>query len=58
MPNINQFCKSKEQIENELNDIEKNYNDYYSEMKKNNEKEEEIKGTYSNIIKEMNEKIV
>ena len=58
LPNINQFCKSKEQIENELNDIEKNYNDYYSEMKKNNEKEEEIKGTYSSIIQEMNEKLV
>ena len=40
LPNINQFCKSKEQIENELNDIENNYNEYYSEMKKNNEKEE------------------
>ena len=58
LPNINQFCKSKEQIQNELNDIEKNYNDYYSEMKKNNEKEEEIKGTYSSIIQEMNEKLV
>ena len=57
LPNINQFCKSKEQIDNELNDIEKNYNDYYTEMKKNNEKEEEIKGTYSSIIQEMNEKL-
>ena len=27
-------------------------------MKKNNEKEEEIKGTYSSIIQEMNEKLV
>ena len=58
LPNINQFCKSKEQIENELNDIENNYNEYYSEMKKNNEKEEEIKGTYSSIIQEMNEKLI
>ena len=27
-------------------------------MKKNNEKEEEIKGTYSSIIHEMNEKLM
>ena len=27
-------------------------------MKKNNEKEEEIKGTYSSIIQEMNEKLM
>ena len=58
LPFINQFCKSKEQRENELNDIENNYNEYYSEMKKNNEKYEEIKGTYSSIIQEMNEKLV
>ena len=58
LPYINQFCKSKEQRENELNDIENNYNEYYSEMKKNNEKEEEIKGTYSSIIQEMNEKLI
>ena len=58
LPYINQFCKSQEQRENELNDIEKNYNEYYSEMKKNNEKEEEIKGTYSSIIQEMNEKLI
>ena len=58
LPYINQYCKSKEQRENELNDIENNYNIYYSEMKKNNEKEEEIKGTYSSIIQEMNEKLM
>ena len=58
LPNINQFCKSKEQIENELNDIENNYNEYYSEMKKNNEKNEGIKETYSTVIQEMNEKFL
>ena len=58
LPNINQFCKSKEQRETELNDIENNYNEYYSEMKKDNEKFEEIKGTYNTIIQEMNEKLV
>ena len=58
LPNINQYCKSKEQIEQELNDIENNYNEYYTEMQKKNEKNEEIKGTYNTIIQEMNEKIV
>ena len=58
LPNINQFCKSKEQREQELNDIENNYNEYYSEMKKNNEKNEGIKETYLTIIQEMNEKFI
>ena len=58
LPNINQYCKSKEQIEQELNDIENNYNEYYTEMQKKNEKNEEIKETYNTIIQEMNEKIV
>ena len=58
LPDINQFCKTKEQIAQELNDIENNYNEYYTEMKKKNEKNDEIKETYSTIIQEMNEKIV
>ena len=58
LPNINQYCKSKEQIEQELNDIENNYNEYYTEMQKKNKKNEEIKETYNTIIQEMNEKIV
>ena len=58
LPDINQFCKTKEQIAQELNDIENHYNEYYTEMKKKNEKNDEIKETYSTIIQEMNEKIV
>ena len=58
LPNINQFCKTKEQIEQELNDIENNYNEYYTEMQKKNEKNDEIKETYTTVIQEMNEKIV
>ena len=58
LPNINQFCKTKEQIEQELNDIENNYNEYYTEMQKKNEKNDEIKETYTTVIQEMNEKII
>jgi hypothetical protein len=58
LPNINQFCKSPEQREQELKEIEEKYNIYYEEMKKNNENNEINKEKYSTIIQEMNDRFI
>ena len=58
LPNINQFCKSPEQREQELKEIEEKYNIYYEEMKKNNENNEINKEKYSTIIREMNDRFI
>ena len=56
LPNIHQFCKSPEQREKELKDIEEKYNKYYDEMKKENENIEINKEKYDTIVQEMNDK--
>ena len=58
LPNINQFCKSPEQREQELKDIEEKYNKYYEEMKKEEENIENNKENYETIIQEMNDKFI
>ena len=58
LPKINQYCKTKEQRTEELNDIENKFNEYYTELKKENEKNESIKESYFSMIKEMNEKFL
>ena len=58
LPNINQFCKSPEQREKELKDIEEKYNIYYEEMKKDDENNESKKEKYYTIIQEMNDKFI
>ena len=58
LPNINQFCKTSEQREQELKDIEEKYNIYYEEMKKEEENKESIKENYNTIIQEMNDKFI
>ena len=58
LPNINQFCKSPEQREQELKEIEEKYNIYYEEMKKNNENNEINKEKYSTNIQEMNDRFI
>ena len=58
LPNINQFCKTKEQREQELKDIEDQFNHYYEEMKKEDEKNESIKENYFTMIQEMNDKFI
>ena len=57
-PNINQFCKSTQQREQEQKDIEEKCNQYYEEMKKEDEKMETNKANYFTIIQEMNDKLV
>ena len=41
-----------------MNDIENKFNEYYTELKKENEKNESIKESYFSMIKEMNEKFL
>ena len=58
LPNINQFCKTMEQREQELKDIEEKFNQYYEEMKKEDEKIESNKENYFTMIQEMNDKFI
>ena len=58
LPDINQFCKTTEQREQELKDIEDKFNHYYEEMKKEDEKNESIKENYFTMIQEMNDKFI
>ena len=58
LPNINQFCKSPEQRERELKDIEEKFNLYYEEMKKEDEKNESNKEKYDTVIQKMNDKFI
>ena len=58
LPDINQFCKTTEQREQELKDIEDQFNHYYEEMKKEDEKNESIKENYFTMIQEMNDKFI
>ena len=54
LPNINQFCKSHEEREQELKDIEEKFNDYYKEIKIEEEKRENNKDKYTTLIQDMN----
>ena len=56
LPNINQFCKTQQEREQELKDIEEKCNDYYEIIKKEEEKRESNKEKYSSLIKNMNDK--
>ena len=58
LPNINQFCKSPEQREQELKEIEERFDKYYEDMKKEEEQKESIKENYYTIIQEMNDKMI
>ena len=58
LPNINQYCKSPEEREQELKDIEEKFNLYYEEMKKVDETNENNKQKYNTIIQEMNDKFI
>ena len=58
LPNIHQFCKSPEQREKELKDIEERFNKYYEDMKKEDEKIESNKESYFTMIQEMNDKFI
>ena len=58
LPNINQFCKSPEEREKELKEIEEKYNIYYEEMKKVDENNEINKEKYSTVIQEMNYRFI
>ena len=58
LPNINQYCKSPEQREQELKDIEEKFNLCYEEMKKEDENNENNKQKYTTIIQEMNDKFI
>ena len=57
LPNINQYCKTPEEREQELKEIEEKFNKYYEDMKKEEEKEESVKEKYYTIVQEMNDKI-
>ena len=56
LPNIKQYCKTQEEREQELKDIEEKFNKYYEDMKKEEEKKEKKKENYYTIIQEMNDK--
>ena len=56
LPNIKQYCKTPEEREKELKEIEEKFNKYYEDMKKEEEKEESVKENYYTIIQEMNDK--
>ena len=58
LPNINKCCKTPEQKETELKDIEEKLNKYNEAMKKENEKKENIKENYFTMIQEMNDKYI
>ena len=58
LPDINQFCKTAEQREQELRNIEEKFNHYYEEMKKEDEKIESKKENYFTMIQEMNDKFI
>jgi hypothetical protein len=57
LPNLNQYCKTPEEREQELKEIEEKFNKYYEDMKKEEEKEESVKEKYYTIVQEMNDKI-
>lgn len=57
LPNLNQYCKTPEEREQELKEIEEKFNKYYEDMKKEEEKEESVKEKYYTIIQEMNDKV-
>jgi hypothetical protein len=58
LPKIINYCKTNEQRTQELNDIESKFNEYYIELKKENEKNDAKKESYFSIIQEMNEKLI
>jgi hypothetical protein len=58
LPNINIFCKTPQQRQQEMKDIEDKFEKYYEDFKKEGEKNELEKNQYNTIIQDMNERLM